>query len=317
MNSSGDLWYVKLANGDVHRVTLDQLDGAFQGGHIDANTLVMGTEQTQWMRLGELAGLDDEAEPVRVPVRAPARRQAPAAAYAAVPSHAPVRRAAPAPSYAPVHRAAAVPSYAPAQRAVPGPAYATVHRPAPVAAYAPARPVASYAPVPNSIRPVSMDLDDFDLNDAAYKRRSSKGGWFVAVLAVAAMGAGVGMAATHGQVGRYLPPSVAAAFRPADPPAPPAPPPPPVQPASPVVAPPPPIAPPVTNTLPPGDSPLQPRFTDAQREQLLKVDKQREDKSKVRHAAGGAAASHGSSTKYKSMGFTTNGNKFDPLNSSL
>jgi hypothetical protein len=302
MNSSGDLWYVKLANGDVHRVTLDQLDGAFQGGHVDANTLVMGTDQSQWMRLGELAGLDDEPAPM--PARAPA------------PRHAPAPRQGPAPRQAAVASYAPVAAYASAPRAVPGPAYGYVQRPAPVAAYAPARPVATYAPVPNSIRPVSMDLDDFDLNDVSIKRRSSKGGWFVAVLAIAVMGGGVGMAATHGQVGRYLPSSLAAAFRPADPPAPPAPPPPPVQTAAPVVAPPPPIAPPITNSLPPGDSPLQPRFTDAQKDQLLKADKQREDKSKARHAPASAPASHGSS-KYKSMGFTTNGNKFDPLNSSL
>jgi hypothetical protein len=218
------------------------------------------------------------------------------------------------PYAAPAQRPAPMPYAAPAQRPGPLQYAASVQRPAPAVAYATVQP-ARYAPVPNSIRPVSMDLDDFDLNGAGFKRRSSKAGWIVAVLSVAAMSGGVAMAATHGQVAHYLPSSLAAAFRPVEPPTPPAPPPPPVQAPAPVVAPPP-IAPPVTNsTPPPGDSPMQPRFSEAQKEQLIKADKQREDKSKARHSA--SAPAYHSSPKYKSMGFTTGGSKFDPLNSSL
>ena len=56
-----ELWYVKLANGDVHRVTIDQLDGAFQAGHIDESTMVLAAGASQWTKLGEVAGLDDES----------------------------------------------------------------------------------------------------------------------------------------------------------------------------------------------------------------------------------------------------------------
>ena len=56
-----ELWYVKLANGDVHRVTIDQLDGAFQAGHIDESTMVLAAGASQWTKLGDIAGLDDES----------------------------------------------------------------------------------------------------------------------------------------------------------------------------------------------------------------------------------------------------------------
>src|SRR5512135_929684 len=59
---SEELWYVKLANGDVHRVTLDQLDGAFQAGHIDESTMVLAAGGSTWTKLGDLAGLDDEGQ---------------------------------------------------------------------------------------------------------------------------------------------------------------------------------------------------------------------------------------------------------------
>jgi hypothetical protein len=57
--SQSDGWYVMLADGDVHRVTLDQLDEAFQEGHVDSDTLVLAHGADQWTRLGLLAGLDE------------------------------------------------------------------------------------------------------------------------------------------------------------------------------------------------------------------------------------------------------------------
>src|ERR1700753_51530 len=86
-SSSGELWYVKLADGDVHRVTLDQLDEAFQAGHIDGDTIVLDAGRAHWKKLGELAGIDDDAVPIEAaPVQqlgypAPAGQQV-AAAYA-------------------------------------------------------------------------------------------------------------------------------------------------------------------------------------------------------------------------------------------
>ncbi len=72
--SNADLWYVKLADGDVHRVTLDQLDQAFQAGHIDEDTMVLAAGATQWTKLGELAGLDEAPAVQVVPPRAAAAR---------------------------------------------------------------------------------------------------------------------------------------------------------------------------------------------------------------------------------------------------
>ncbi len=273
MNDSGETWYVKLANGDVHPVTIDQLDWAFEHGHVDADTLVLCEEAENWTRLGEIAGLDDEPA-AAAPAPAPAP---PVASYAPrqVASYTPQRMA-----YAPTPTpATAAATYTPAPRAV---------------VRAPYQP-----PAANSLRPVSMDLDDFDLNSVPFKSRSRKG-WLVAVLAVALMSGGVGVAAKrlHLDQTAAAPQSVAAT----------APPPAethiPYQTPAPVVA---------AAAAPAGDSPLNPRFTEAQKDKLLKADKQRDEKPKA-HASGGGGHS---STKYKSMGFTTGGNKYDPMNSSL
>ena len=58
-----DLWHVKLPSGDILTVTLDQLDGAFADGHVDASTLVRQAGTAEWSTLGAMAGLD-EAIPV-------------------------------------------------------------------------------------------------------------------------------------------------------------------------------------------------------------------------------------------------------------
>ena len=52
-------WYAKLANGDVEAMTLDELDVAYEKGVIDASTLVLGPDATDWVELGELAGLGE------------------------------------------------------------------------------------------------------------------------------------------------------------------------------------------------------------------------------------------------------------------
>lgn len=298
--SSGDLWFVKLANGDVHHVSIDQLDAAFEAGHIDANTLVLPEGSTQWVRLGEAAGLD-EAPPPAAPSPTPAPVTVPA--HAASHRPAPVSYAAPAPvSYAP--RAAV--SYAPQA----------------AASYAPRAPV-SYAPPANSIRPVAMDLgSDFDLADVPFKKSGSKkGGWVVAVLTLALVGAGVGFAATNGGALSGLP-LVAAAAAPAPAPAP-APPPPAVQadpvaatPATPAAPPPPVVQAPLAGTLPSMEaSPLSPRFTEAQKEKLVQADKVREDKAKSRQS--GHYSTRSSPSYKSSSSFSKGGNKFDPLNSDL
>ena len=59
MNSASELWYVQLSDGDVHRLTLDQLDEGFQAGHVGADTMVLPAGARHWTKLGELAGIDD------------------------------------------------------------------------------------------------------------------------------------------------------------------------------------------------------------------------------------------------------------------
>jgi hypothetical protein len=65
MSGDENLWYVKTPDGDVHRVTLDQLDEAFQAGRIDENVMVLAAGAQKWAKLSALAGLD---EPAPVPM---------------------------------------------------------------------------------------------------------------------------------------------------------------------------------------------------------------------------------------------------------
>jgi hypothetical protein len=74
----------------------------------------------------------------------------------------------------------------------------------------------------------------------------------------------------------------------------------------------------------PSDSPLSPRFTDQKNEdpklRLAAAQPSDVKPAKGRKGRGGVAtvsAPHGSNSKAKSGSFTTGGNKFDPLNSSI
>ena len=68
MSEANDLWYVKTADGDVNRVTLDQLDEAFNAGQIDENVMVLPAGEATWVKLGVLLGMDQPAPtPVVLP----------------------------------------------------------------------------------------------------------------------------------------------------------------------------------------------------------------------------------------------------------
>lgn len=332
-SSSGDNWYVKLADGDVHRVTLDQLDEAFQAGHIDGDTMVLASGGSEWNKLGELLGLDDDAVPVEA---APAMQDMdgyipqlpPPGASRAAHSYAPPAPVAQ-PAYAaqPTYRA---PSYAPPAYASPSYAppaqygYANPRSAAGVPSYVPAAP--SRSPVPNSLRPVSVDFSD-DMDMGQLRRRGGKAKWVVGVLALAALGGVAGMAVvtrpawaqpTLNRLGLRGHEDAVAAVAP--------PPPAPVEAVPPPApAPPPPAPEPVTQpaaaAAPGADSPLNPHFTN-QTDKLTDDQKQRlADADKKGHGKKGhgvsAHASSGSSAKPKSTTFTTGGSKYDPLNSSI
>jgi hypothetical protein len=232
MSAEGNLWYVKTADGDVQRMTLDQIDEAFNAGRIDVDTMCLPDGAIRWARLGELAGLDAPA-----PAAAPAPTRAPAPAYA-------------------------------------------------------------QSPVPNSLRPVSMDLGDDDGLDAPFARKSGKGR-VVGLLAVTAVLGTAGFLAM-----RTAPPSVAP------------------QAPAPLPA----LAPPPSTASPPAASASDPyapptpttsadpasRLTAEQKAKLLAADKAREEKAKARHKSRWHP-----SPRYKSQGFTTGGSKYDPLNAGL
>jgi hypothetical protein len=85
-----DRYHTQIEAGDVRLFTLDQLDAAFNAGLIHENTYVCLEGSSEWLTLGEVAGLSDE-EPVSapVPVAQPvpqARAAAPAWGVAASPS---------------------------------------------------------------------------------------------------------------------------------------------------------------------------------------------------------------------------------------
>jgi hypothetical protein len=273
MSEGIELWYVKLANGDVHRVTLDQLDVAFQAGHIDETTMVLAgdaSEGTAWSSLGQLLGLDEAAPPT------PEVKPAPVAA---------------------APRAVASPyGYVSAVSATPPP----VARVMPVA-------------VANSLRPTSIDLGIDDLDDMPFRRRSGKK-WAFAALSAAAVAGVIGFVSTHSRTGGDDITTVAAAAAMAAP-ATYAPTPLPVMPApAPQAA----VAAAKASTGAPAEaSPMNPQFTDrfneTQKQKLLAADKAREDKAKGRQAG----SAYHAAPKYKSTGFTTGGNKYDPLNSNL
>ncbi len=342
---SADLFYVKLADGDVHRVSLDQLDDAFQAGHIDGATMVLADGTDKWTTLGELAGMGDDEEtnddgvaPVQVIPQNDPRLSAAPAPYSHSQSYVPQQA-----SYVP-QQASYVPqqaSYVPQQvasRAAPAPqpwqaptqAMPRTSQPAPAAySQAPRTPygqTVSMAPrpmMPNSVRPVSVDLGDDDL-DMKLSRRRGGGKRVAGVIALlAVVGGVVGVATARppfaqpllNKIGLRGPSAPVVAVAAPPPPAP-AELPPPVQEPTPPPAPPQPVA--AAGVAAGGESPLSPHFTDRTSPQPKddpKPDPKHASKGRV-HVS--QSASHGSSPKAKSNGvFTTGGNKYDPLNSSI
>src|SRR5262245_27187563 len=65
-----DRYHTQVEAGDVRLCTLDQLDAAFNAGLIHENTYVCLEGSSEWLTLGEVAGLGDEEEeaPVSAPV---------------------------------------------------------------------------------------------------------------------------------------------------------------------------------------------------------------------------------------------------------
>jgi hypothetical protein len=287
--SNADLWYVKLADGDVHRVTLDQLDQAFQAGHIDEDTLVLAAGATQWTKLGELAGLDEAPAVQVVPPRA---------------------AAAPAP-YTPTP----APYLAAPSPYVPAPA---THSFRPVSVDLTDVDVDNLRGVPyrraSGKRWVLAALGVAVLGSVGTVavRKPTWASPYIAQATTYLSRAGLHGSSPQsfgGAAAQPPPPVVTEAVAPPSPPVP-----------TPVTA-------PAAIKQPSSvGSPLSPQFTDQsnpeakltpdQKQKLLDADRERAQKAKSRARGSAPPASHGT-PKVKSTVFTTGGSKFDPLNTSI
>jgi hypothetical protein len=303
-----DRYYTQVDAGDVRLFTLDQLDAAFNAGLIHENTYVCLEGESEWLTLGEVAGLNDEEEPISAqqPVAQPIPEQAQLGAqpFQSVPYHPPMT---------PPRSAAG--SSAP-------------YSVAPVVV----------APVAPSLRPVTSNLafdDDFEMMAMRPKRRLGKVLGVVAVLGVAAAAFGVvqsggirlpkfgegsgQMAAASLSLHDSQPAAKPASIAPAAEPTKPEPPKEEAKPAEPSAA---------------SDKPAEgaekadgdtakkgeERFTEAMKAALLNKDKKEATESKHKKAARTAvAAKRATTTKANkgSSGFKSSGSAYDPLNGKL
>ncbi|MGA7120573.1 MAG: hypothetical protein WBY94_10770, partial [Polyangiaceae bacterium] len=164
------MWYVKLADGDVERVTLDQLDDAFQNGRVDENSMVLADGSDKWMKLADLLGLSDGAAPP-APQAKPAVMQAPV-------------------TMPPLTGVKSVPAPVVVQAPV-GTLPAVLQAPAAALPAPSIRPVAMPLVPTASLRPVSVDLGGpIEMGDPQF-RASSRKRWVVGMLGTAlVLGAG-------------------------------------------------------------------------------------------------------------------------------
>ena len=295
-----DRYHTQIEDGDVRLFTLDQLDAAFNAGLIHENTYVCLEGDTEWLTLGEVAGLGDE-EPVSAPV----------------PVAAPVPHAWPPQSVAPQSAAPTYGALAASPSVLPAAPYSV----------APMVMARSIAPVVNDF---SFD-DDFEMNAMRPKRRAGKIIAGVAVLALAGLGfavvqsggiklpkldAGVGQASAASLTMSGLKdsatkrsPQAAPVVEAAKVEAPK-----PVEPAPAAEA----AKTPDNDAVPSAKKP-EDRFSEDMKAALLNKDKKQAVGQKQKKAARGAVAAKrpaGNAGK-SSTGFKTGGSAYDPLNGKL
>jgi hypothetical protein len=278
MTVDDSLWYVKLADGDVERFTLDQLDDAFQNGQIDENTMVLAAGSDQWLKLSDLLGLSDATPPPPPPSPMP-------------------------------HMVQTLPAPPPSAYPVP----VTTR---PQMAMAGTHPLATMRPPPQmpilpgakSVRPVTFDLrNQFDVGDVSYPARSRKG-WVVGGLGTAiALGAAAFFVLTRMAGSASANTTPAPVFAAAVAPPPPA-----------YVPPAPPATPQTTTGGPSSVMDPTMRLTDDQKAKLLEAEKKgKQLHASKSHGGGGGGGGSASAPRSKSTTFTTTGSKYDPLNSSM
>jgi hypothetical protein len=296
-----DRWYVDVG-GTPKMMTLDQLVEAFEGGVINAKTLVTEVGGSEWKPLKEVADLgDDEEEAVAAapsPVLAP-----PLAAARPSPHAQPVRATLSA--WPPVVASAKpVASTAPSSSVPPGNSPSLL----------PSGTSPSLAPV--STAPMVQDLG-LSL-DADFKPRKSKAGYVAAAVVVLFVGGlfGVGRLTGGGEITRPIPVPAAAPVAlntatstalttPTSTPAPA---------AAPTPAPT--AASDSTSSDKPSDSASNARLSDEVKEQLKTSDKSRTEKKKASKRSHGHTARSKNSSGSSGV-FRNGGSADDPLNSKL
>lgn len=290
VHTDEDLWLVKLADGRVRSMTVDDMDAALERGELDAKTEVQAPDSDSWTTLGVVAGLDEVAEPAGERERegdedatTPLVAAAAKAAFDAMDSEAPLTAASR--GEEPLTSAPRV-AYdedddTPASSNAPSlmPTVASVAPPSSLAA-------ASLSTPPSSL---AVDLDD-DAAEAALRAGKKRMAFTFAAVAVGLVVCGSLVSWLSGNSGS-APPSAAA------------------------IQPPPPV---VEAPLPADPAFEKPSLTEEQKKRLAEADKAREAK-KAKAApgtAGGSAPSTGKKGSAESP-FHQGGDRFDPLNGSL
>ena len=72
MMPADDLWLVMCPDGETRSMSLDDLVGHFDAGHLEASALVKAPNDVFWKTIAELAGLDEEEESPATTPDAPA-----------------------------------------------------------------------------------------------------------------------------------------------------------------------------------------------------------------------------------------------------
>jgi hypothetical protein len=279
-----DVWHVQLSTGELRVMTLDQLDEAFHDGVVSENTFIYQAGMNDWIKLGDLAGLDGDEES--------------ATSENAQPGSVPVsRQPAPPPLAAPVVLDRT--PTAPAVSAAPAPL--AVMSIAPPPSFASAALMSNAAVGPNSMAPLASDKADLEFDsDMPFRRKSSRGRWGLAIAAVAGLGVVGVVAASRASVFKSdggtpaVPPPALGAQ---------------------AMLPLPSETPPVAAKLSNFDSPT-PRMNDDTKKALLEADKVRAAKNRARQRAAPAATPRRRPAK-SAAPFHKGGDAHDPLNSSL
>jgi hypothetical protein len=291
-------YYVLHDNQESELMTLDELDTAFQEERIHEETLVCRVGDTKWLKLRELANLDEEEAEQAAPAPVASVPQPVAQPFAQPFVPAVVAPAQPQAAYVP-------PSFPPARTQAPAVApYRTSSTPS--AAYQPMTLSA-----PTSMSPMAFDLDDID---AAALRPKRRVGLIAAGIGLLAVG-GIAAVSLAGSADKIAPtvavPTAAAAaalspstldsLK--------------TSPAAPAAVPSPAPAPAVEAEAPKATG----RLTDDMKAALLAQDKERETKVKAKGKGRAvAAASRRSGKAGKSSGpFKAGGSAYDPLNGKL